>query len=71
MAVTKIGIVYYEDDPEQKVFRIVTPTVDDNELDMPDPVHGEWTAFGVDPARTAVMDKVALDDPRAKLTGTP
>lgn len=71
MPVTQVGIVYYADDPDQKVFRIVTPSFDDSELDQPDPIYGEWTVFGVDPTRTAVMDKVLLDDPRAQLTGTP
>lgn len=69
MAKTLVGIVYYLDDPDQKVFRIVTPTFDDAELDVPDPQYGAWTVFGVDPARPAVMEKVLLDDPRAQLSG--
>jgi hypothetical protein len=72
MPVSLVGLVYYQDDPDKKTFRIVTPSFDDSELDVPDPIVGEWTQFGIDPSRVAVMDKVALDDPRvaAGLTGT-
>lgn len=62
MPVTMMGIVYYADDPDKKVFRLVTPTEDDSELDRPDPQYGYWTVFGVDPNRTAVMDKVPLGE---------
>lgn len=62
MPVTQVGIVYYADDPDKKVFRVVTPTADDNELDQPDPKFGEWTVFGVDQNRIAVMDKVPISD---------
>jgi hypothetical protein len=68
MPVTQVGIVYYADDPDKKVFRVVTPTHDDSELDAPDPQHGEWHVFGLDPARPAVMEKVARSSDRAQLT---
>lgn len=51
-----IGLVYYEDDPEQTVFRWVYPTLDDSELDDP-----RWVTEGCDPARRAVMRKVQPD----------
>lgn len=69
MPVTQVGIVYYADDPDQKVFRLVTPTRDDSELDAPDPTYGEWHIFGVDPARAAIMEKVPVDSPRGRITG--
>lgn len=69
MAVTQVGIVYYADDPDKKVFRVVTPTFYDNELDVPDPAQGSWTVFGVDPTRRAVLEKVPTGDPRATFTG--
>jgi hypothetical protein len=83
MPVSQVGIVYYADDPEKKVFRIVYPQHDDSELDEPahdgngkimrdergEP-HG-WHTFATDPSRTAVMEKVAIGDPRATITGTP
>lgn len=65
MSVTQVGIVYYADDPDRKVFRVITPSFDDSELDVPDPEQGSWTVFGVDPTRTAILEKVPLDDPRA------
>ena len=67
MPLTLVGIVYYADDPAKKVFRIVYPVKDDSELDQPDPQHGEWTKFGADPSRVAVMEKIPADDPRATL----
>lgn len=83
MPVTMVGIVYYADDPEKRVFRIVYPEFDDKELDEP-PTDGlrqimrdengkphGWHTFGVDPKRTAVMEKVPRGDPRAVMTGTP
>lgn len=69
MANSLVGIVYYLDDPDQKVFRVVTPTFDDAELDVPDPQYGAWTVFGVDPSRAAIMEKIPLGDPRGQLTG--
>lgn len=82
MAVTLVGIVYYADDPERKVFRLVYPEVDDGELDSP-PHDGKrkpylqsdgsphsWTTLGVDPQRKAILEKVPIGDPRAVLTGT-
>lgn len=83
MPVTQWGIVYYADDPEKKVFRIVYPQFHDEELDKPPTDHtghamrnenGEhhaWHTFGVNPNRTAVFEKVPKGDPRAVLTGTP
>lgn len=67
MPVTQVGVVYYADDPDKKVFRVVAPTNDDSELDRPDPEFGEWTVFGVDPARVAVMDKVPIGE--GQITG--
>lgn len=57
-----IGIVYYLDDPEKKVFRKVflSPGDTENVLD-----NAEWVTVGVDPNRTAVLEKIADDDPRA------
>lgn len=68
MAVTQVGIVYYQDDPAQGVFRIVYPQLDDSELDDP-----RWTTEGCNPDRVAVLAKVTPDDPRviAGFTGTP
>ncbi len=75
MPLTMLGIVYYADDPEKKVFRIVYPTVDDKELDEPPTdCHGlpfldekgkpySWTTLGIEPGRTAVMDKVPISNP--------
>jgi hypothetical protein len=85
--VTQCGIVYYADDPDKKVFRIVYPTDDDAELDGPaletDPATDtlrimrdkegqpyQWHTFCVDPNRKTIFEKVPLDDPRARLTGT-
>ena len=82
-APTLVGIVYYADDPDKKVFRIIYPEFDDRELDQPPhdgnrqimhDEHGKphgWHTFGVDPNRTAVFEKVPVGDPRAVLTGTP
>lgn len=81
MPITQCGIVYYDDDPEKKVFRIVYPEFDDSELDQP-PTDGnrqimrdehgrphQWHTFGVNPDRVAVFEKVPPG--RAVLTGTP
>lgn len=67
MPVTKVGIVYYQDTPDQ-VFRFVYPTSDDSELDNP-----QWTTEGCDPARVAVLEQVEPSDPRvaAGFTGVP
>ena len=83
MAITKVGIVYYADDHNKAVFRIVFPEFDDSELDGP-PTDGNrrvmqddngkphtWTSFGTDPSRVAVMEKVPAGSPRAVLTGMP
>ena len=71
MPKTLAGIVYYDDDPDMKVFRIVIPTEDDAELDAPDPIMGDWTVFGVDPNRKAVMEKVPLEDARVQIMCDP
>lgn len=60
MPVTKVGIVYYQDDPQQRIFRIVYPQFDDSELDSP-----QWTTLGCDAMCTAVLAKCAPSDPRA------
>ena len=83
MAKTQVRIVYYADDPQKKVFRIVYPEFDDVELDQP-PTDGNrevmlnekgephaWNTFGTDPKRRVVSEKVLVNDPRAVLTGTP
>lgn len=79
MAVTLWGIVYYADDPNKTVFRIIWPERDDAELDQPphdgnrrpylkdDGSPHSWTSFGTDPNRVAVLEKVPVGDPRAKL----
>jgi len=69
MPVTQIGIVYYADDPDQKVFRLVMPTHNDSELDAPDPKYGEWTVFGIEPDRIAVLEKVLAGSARAVISG--
>ena len=67
MPATMIGVVYYDDDPDKKVFRKVYPTQDNSELD--DPAH---CTVGVDATRTAVLLKVpANDDSKYPMTGTP
>jgi hypothetical protein len=76
MPITMLGIVYYADDPEKKVFRIVYPSLDDKELDEP-PTDSQgivmrdergqphsWTTLGIEPGRTAVLEKVLLTAPR-------
>ncbi len=80
MPVTKVGIVYYKDDPGN-VFRIVYPTFDDSELDGPpidgkglpylkeDGTHHSWTSLGTDSKREAVLQIVSAGSPRAVLTG--
>lgn len=82
MPVTKVGIVYYKDSPD-KVFRIIYPTIDDEELDgvpltgtgvpyyREDGTCHSWVTLGTDPKREAVLEKVPANDPRASLTGTP
>jgi hypothetical protein len=78
MPVTKIGIIYYSDDPHKRVFRVVYPTNDDSELDAPcpdildtsgQPVH--WTDFNVDDSRPRVLEKIAKSDTTVRFHGTP
>ena len=68
MAITQVGLVYYEDDPEKKIFRKVYPEVDDVELNAPC-----FTTDGVDSRRKAILIKVPADSPEAlaNMTGTP
>lgn len=68
MPITQIGLVYYADDAEKKVFRKIYPTGDDSELDDP-----QWTTVAVDKDRTAILVKVLKDSPEAlqEMTGTP
>jgi hypothetical protein len=55
MTLPLIGLVYYADDPEQRVFRKVYPMPGDpaNVLDQP-----RWITEGCDPSRKAVLRKV-------------
>lgn len=83
MPVTMVGIVYYADDPDKKVFRLVFPEFDDSELDGPvtdgnrqvmRDENGKphaWHTFGADPKRKAVLEKVPRGSPRTVMTGTP
>lgn len=68
MAITQVGLVYYADDPDKKIFRKVFPTVDDAELNAPC-----WTVDGVDIRRKAVLIKVPFESAEAvaPMTGTP
>lgn len=65
-----VGIVYYADDVDQKIFRMVYPGFGEDETVLDEP---GWITIGCDPNRTAVLIKVADDDPRAQapMTGTP
>lgn len=79
MPVTKVGIVYYADDPTRRVFRVVFPEHDDAELDQPptdenrdpylraDGSAHSWITLGTNPKRTAVLEKVPRGSPRARL----
>lgn len=86
MSNAMVGIVYYADDPDKKVFRIVYPS-DPAHLDGPaletDPATDKlrvmrdeygnphgWHTFGVDPKRKTVFEKVPADDPRVRHSGT-
>lgn len=64
----RVGIVYYEDDPARRVFRIVYPEISESELDDP-----RWITEGLNPERTAFLEKVEPDDPRvlSGFSGTP
>jgi hypothetical protein len=64
------GLVYYADDPDQNIFRKVSLSPGDDESVLDET---RWVTDGCDPTRTAVMLKVADDDPRAsaEMTGTP
>lgn len=68
MAITQVGLVYYEDDPEKKIFRKVYPEIDDAELNAPC-----WTTDGVNIRRKAVLIKVPADSTEAlaPMTGFP
>jgi len=58
----QVGLVYYADDTDQKVFRrvLLGPDDDPSELDKP-----FWLTHGTDPERQAVMKKVPEDSPEA------
>ena len=83
MPVTQYGIVYYDDDPHQRVFRTVHPINDDRELDdPPTDVVGvpmvydghtlhDWTTIGTDHSRPRKMVKLALDSAHGHKIGTP
>jgi hypothetical protein len=78
MPVTQRGIIYYDDDPHKRVFRIVYPTSDDSELDQPPigpdgkPIAGEtWATYSTDKARPARMEKIAKSDNAPRFRGTP
>ena len=68
MSVTLVGLVYYTDDATKSYFRIVYPQFDDSELDDP-----QWLTDGLDPSRTAAMDKVLSANAPSigQLTSTP
>jgi hypothetical protein len=68
MSITLVGLVYYADDPEKKIFRKVFPTVDDAELNAP-----AFVTDGCDPHRKAVLKKVPATSAEAlaPMTGTP
>lgn len=50
MPVTKVGLVYYADDPSQVVFKRVYPTADDSELE-----NQCWVTDCCDPSRAVAM----------------
>lgn len=68
--IVQVGNVYYEDDPDKKVFRQVFQEDTDPPDELDDP---RWITEGCDPARTAVLVKVAPDSPEAnvEITGLP
>lgn len=51
-----IGLVYYSDDPHQRVFRTVYPSPDEPDSVLDDP---KWTTFNVDTSRPRAIDKAA------------
>lgn len=76
-----VGIVYFADDPDKKIFRWVYPERDDMELDRP-PTHGDgsimcdekgepysWATLPPGDQREAVMEKIPASDPRAHVNG--
>ena len=68
MPVSKIGLVYYQDDPDQKIFRMIFPTTDDSELD-----DIRWITEGCNPLRNAILIQVDANDVKAqsKMNGIP
>lgn len=72
MPVTKVGLVYYADDPDKKIFRVIFPIVDDSEIEERCRCGGEIPFVGIrlppcgelawkahlDPAREPVLVKV-------------
>jgi hypothetical protein len=63
-----IGIVYYVDDPHQRVFRMVHLAPGDADSVFDDPC---WVTEGIEPGRTAALVRIGDDDPRTVMTGTP
>lgn len=66
-----IGLVYYSDDPDKKVFRRVYPSPSDNVLAvLSDP---QWTTLGLPSSRAAVLVQVDESSSMALagMTGTP
>lgn len=63
-----IGIVYYSDDPNKRVFRTIhlVPGEPDSVFDDP-----RWVTEGLDPGRSAVLVRVDPSDRRTKFSGTP
>lgn len=61
-----VGVVYYADDPEKKIFRKVFPVDGDPPDILDDPC---WITDGCDPARTAVLEKVTVEEAAAMPQG--
>ena len=61
--VTKMGIVYYADDPDKVVFRKVYPTADDRELN-----DQRWVTEGCDPSRCAIIETIDTISPHATVS---
>lgn len=71
MAAANIGIVYYADDPDKKVFRRVLESYpgEFDDAGRLARIQAEATTANLDPARAAVIEMVASDDPRANAFG--
>ena len=76
MAATMLGIVYYADDPEHRIFRVVYPELNDSELDQPPTDHERkpmrdhhgalhsWHTFGTKLEHQPIFEKVRPHDER-------